>query len=49
MVMAVSFTIYCCSLFAKLCPTLGDPMDGSIPGLIVPHCLPEFPKIMSMR
>ena len=27
---------------AQLCPTLGDPMNRSTPGLSVPHQLPEF-------
>ena len=27
---------------AKLCPTLFDPVDYSIPGFPVLHCLPEF-------
>ena len=49
MVTVVSFIVYCCSLFATLCLTLGDPMDGSTPGLIVPHYLPELPKFMLMR
>ena len=30
-----------CSV-AKLCPPLHDPMDCSIPGLLVPHHLPGF-------
>ena len=32
----------CCSSAGKLCPTLGDPMDGSTPGYSVFHCLTEF-------
>ena len=31
----------CCSIF-KSCPTFCDPMDYSIPGHPVLHCLPEF-------
>ena len=27
---------------AKSCPTLCDPMDSSMPGLLVPYCLLEF-------
>ena len=37
-------TICCCSV-AKLCPTVRDPMDWSIPGFPVPHHLPEFVQI----
>ena len=29
-------------LFTQLCPTLGDPMDCSMPGFPVLHYLPEF-------
>ena len=32
----------CCFSVAKLCPTLWDPMDCSMPGLPAPHHLPEF-------
>ena len=32
----------CCCSFIQLCPTLCDPMDCSMPGLPVPHHLPEF-------
>ena len=35
---------YCCS-FAKLCPTLCDPMDCNMPGFPVLHCLLEFAQI----
>ena len=31
-----------CCLVARLCPTLCDPMDCSIPGFPVLHCLQEF-------
>ena len=34
----------CCSA-AKLCPTLGNPMDCSTPGSSDFHCLPEFAQI----
>ena len=34
----------CCSA-AKLCPTLCDPMDCSMPGSPVLHYLPEFAQI----
>ena len=30
------------SSVTQLCPTLGDPMDCSMPGLPVHHQLPEF-------
>ena len=30
------------SSVAQSCPTLCDPMEGSTPGLPVPHQLPEF-------
>ena len=32
----------CCYSVAKLCPTLWDPMDCSMPGFPVPHQLPEL-------
>ena len=32
------------SSVAQLCPTLGDPMNRSTPGLSVHHQLPEFTK-----
>ena len=35
---------YCCSV-AKLCPTLCDLMDYSVPGFPVLHYLPEFAQI----
>ena len=35
----------CCCSVTKLCLTLCDPMDGSTPGLPVPHHLPEFTYI----
>ena len=34
----------CCS-FAKLCPTLCDPVDCSTPGFPVLHYLPKFAQI----
>ena len=36
---------YCCCWVAKLCPTLCNPMDGSMPGSPLLHCLPEFARI----
>ena len=36
--------IYCCSV-TKLCPTLCDPVDCSIPGFPVLHCLLEYAQI----
>ena len=35
---------YFCS-FAKSCPTLCNPMDCSMPGLLVPLCLLEFAQV----
>ena len=35
----------CCCSVAKSCPTLRNPMDSSTPGLLVPHCLPEFAQV----
>ena len=35
---------YCCSV-AQSCPTLWSPMDCSIPGFPVLHCLPEFTQV----
>ena len=32
----------CCCSVTKSCSTLCDPMDGSTPGLLVHHQLPEF-------
>ena len=32
--------------FSQSCPTLCDPINCSIPGLPVPHQLPEFLKLM---
>ena len=39
---------HCCSV-TKLCPTLSDPMDCSMPGFRVLHYLPEFLKFMSIE
>ena len=36
----------CCSV-TKSCPTLCDPMDCSMPGFPVLHCLLKFLKVMS--
>ena len=35
-------TCLCCCSVAKSCLTLCDPMDCSMPGFPVLHCLPEF-------
>ena len=35
----------CCYLVAKSCPTLSNPMDYSMPGFPVLHCLLEFALI----
>ena len=40
-----SFTVCCCSV-AQSCLTLYDPMDCSMPGFPVLHCLLEFAQIM---
>ena len=37
------------SSVAQLCPTLCDPMDCSIPGLLVYHQFPELLKFMSIE
>ena len=34
--------MYCCCSVTKLCPTLCDPINGSMPGSYVLHYLPEF-------
>ena len=34
--------VYCYYSVAKYCPTLCVPMDCSMPGSSVLHCLPEF-------
>ena len=39
---------YCCSSFVKSCPTL-QPMDYSMPGFPVLHCLLEFAQIHVRR
>ena len=36
-----SLKVPCCCWVAQSCPTLCDPMDCSMPGLPVPHHLPE--------
>ena len=38
-------TCCCCCSVAKLCPTLFNPRDCSMPGFSVFHCLPEFVQI----
>ena len=37
--------IYCCCWVARLCLTLCDLVDCSMPGSSVPHCLLEFAQI----
>ena len=37
--------IYCCFSVAKSCQTLCSPMNYSMPGSPVLHCLPEFAQI----
>ena len=41
----VKFLCFCCCSFAKLCPTLCDPMDCSTPGFPVLHQLSDFAQI----
>ena len=36
---------YCCCSVAQSCLTLWSPMDCSIPGFPVLHCLPEFTQV----
>ena len=40
----IQYNCYCS--VAKLCPVLCDPMDYSMPGSSVLHCLPEFALIL---
>ena len=42
------FYIWCCSV-AKLCPTLCNAVDCSMPGFLVLNYLPEFVKPMSIE
>ena len=37
----------CCCSVTKSCPTLCDPVDCSMPGLYVPHCLQSLSKFTS--
>ena len=39
------FLFCCCSSVTKLYPTLCDPVNCSMPGSSVLHCLPEFVQI----
>ena len=39
---SVTFSYCCCCSVTRLCPTLCNPMDCSMPGFPVLHCLPEF-------
>ena len=39
----------CCCSVARSCPTFCNPMDYSMPGLPVPHFLPEFAQVMSIK
>ena len=36
---------FCCCSAAKSCPTICDPTDCRMPGLPVPHHLPEFAQV----
>ena len=40
--------ISCCCSVVKLCPTLGDHMDCSMPGFSVHHYLSEFAQTVSL-
>ena len=44
----VIYTYSCCCSVAQSCPTLCDPMDCSMPGLPVPHHLPEFSQVHAL-
>ena len=37
--------IHCCCSVTKTCLTLCNPMDCGMPGLSVPHYLPEFAQV----
>ena len=41
-----SWACHCCCSVAKLCLTLWDPMDCSMPGFPVLHCLPELAQTL---
>ena len=41
----VIYTYSCCCSVAQSCLTLREPMDCSMPGLPVPHHLPEFAQV----
>ena len=43
-----AYSGYCCSV-AKICPTLCDPIDYSMPGLPVHHQLQSLLKLMSIE
>ena len=38
-------TLHCCCSVSQLCPILCEPVDCSMPGLPVPHHLPEFAHV----
>ena len=40
-----TLNLRCCCWVAQLCRTVCDPMDCSMPGLLVPHHLPEFVQV----
>ena len=40
---------FCCCSVTKSCPTLGDPVDCSMPGFPVLHCLREFAQIHILK
>ena len=41
-------SLFCCCSVTKSCLTLCDPMDGSTPGFLVFHHLPELPQKRKM-
>ena len=46
---AAQCLLKCFTSVAQSCPTLGDPMNRSTPGLPVHHQLPEFTKLTSIE
>ena len=44
-----TLTIYCCCSAAKLCLTPCNPMDCTMTGLPVLHCIPEFAQTISIE
>ena len=44
-ILYVCVSICCCCSISRLCPTLWDPMDYSMPGFPVLHYLQEFAQV----